>query len=84
MKMDELEVIQRSLIGIEAISEAMSFFRQYKTDPALREENPGLPNYINTDSINYRLGEALSALSSLATNTAVNVRVENLRAGGES
>lgn len=84
MTLDELELMQRSIGGINGISEVMDFIRMYKSDPALRERNPDVSDYIHIQSIELRLGFALSALSEMANNEAVNVNVENLRVGGES
>ncbi|MEW8115265.1 MAG: hypothetical protein AB2748_19845 [Candidatus Thiodiazotropha endolucinida] len=83
MTMDELEVLQRSLCGINGISEVMEFIRIYKSDLATREENPGVSHYIHIESIELRLGYAINALSELANNEAINVNTENLTVGGE-
>ncbi|MBT3011221.1 MAG: hypothetical protein KME41_05785 [Candidatus Thiodiazotropha sp. (ex Lucina pensylvanica)] len=83
MTLDELEVLQRSICGINGISEVMEFIRVYKSDSATREQNPGVSDYIHIQSIELRLGYALSALSQLANNEAINVNVENLTAGGD-
>ncbi|MEW8230333.1 MAG: hypothetical protein AB2745_08420 [Candidatus Thiodiazotropha endolucinida] len=84
MTLHELEVLQRSISGINGISEVMDFIRTYRSDPALREQNPDVSDYIHIQSINLRLGYALSALSELANNEAINVNVANLENGGES
>ncbi|MEW8481932.1 MAG: hypothetical protein AB2669_13620 [Candidatus Thiodiazotropha endolucinida] len=84
MTLDELEIMQRSLGGINGISEVMEFMRVYQSDPVLRERNPDVPYYIHTQSIGLRLGYAINALSELANNEAINVNVENLNKWGES
>ncbi|MEW8188932.1 MAG: hypothetical protein AB2766_06495 [Candidatus Thiodiazotropha endolucinida] len=84
MTLDELELMQRSLNGINGISEVMDFFRLYRLDPATREQNPAVAYYIHLNSIENRLGDALSTLSTMANNVASNINVANLKDGGAS
>ncbi|MCU7870358.1 MAG: hypothetical protein KZQ98_17815 [Candidatus Thiodiazotropha sp. (ex Lucinoma borealis)] len=82
MTMEELELMQRSLNGINGICEIMDFLRLYKMDLALREENPTVSHYIHMDSIDHSLGDALSALSLMATIRASNINVPNPKEEG--
>ncbi|MEW8050056.1 MAG: hypothetical protein AB2809_06720 [Candidatus Thiodiazotropha sp.] len=84
MTLDELELMQRSLSGINGISEVLEFIRVYKSDLATREQNPSVSHYIHIQSIELRFGYAINALSEMANNEAVNVNVANLKNGGES
>lgn len=84
MTLDEFELMQRSLSGINGISEVMDFIRTYQSDPAFREQNPGVSHYIHIQSIGLKLGYAINALSQLALDEAVNVNVANLKDWGES
>ncbi|MCG8085586.1 MAG: hypothetical protein JAZ13_07705 [Candidatus Thiodiazotropha taylori] len=84
MTLKELVLMQRSLNGINGISEVMDFMALYQKDRALREQNPGVADYIHVDSINLCLRDALSTLSTLACSEALNINVENLMEESES
>ncbi|MCG7932137.1 MAG: hypothetical protein N0E44_19065 [Candidatus Thiodiazotropha lotti] len=84
MTLKELEMMQRTLNGINGISEVMDFMALYQKDRALRERNPGVADYIHVDSINLCLRDAISTLSTMACSEAININVENLMEGAES
>ncbi|MCG7923062.1 MAG: hypothetical protein N0C81_03190 [Candidatus Thiodiazotropha lotti] len=84
MTLEELEMMQRSLNGINGISEVLDFMRLYQKDRATRERNPDVAHYIHVNSIDLRLRDALSTLSTLACSEAININVENLMEGAES
>ncbi|MCU7863656.1 MAG: hypothetical protein KZQ92_06730 [Candidatus Thiodiazotropha sp. (ex Lucinoma borealis)] len=80
MTVAELELIQRTLGGINGISEVMEFIRVYQSDLALRERNPDVSHYIRMQCINRSLGYAINTLSQLAVNEASNINITNLTA----
>lgn len=84
MTLEELVLMQRSLNGINGISEVMDFMRLYQNDRAIREQNPDVAHYIHVNSIDLRLRDALSTLSTMACGEAININVENLMEGAES
>ncbi|MCG8085505.1 MAG: hypothetical protein JAZ13_07285 [Candidatus Thiodiazotropha taylori] len=84
MTLKELEMMQRSLNGINGISEILDFMRLYEKDGAIKERNQDVADYIHVDSIDLRLRDALSILSTLACSEAIKINVESLMEGAES